>query len=84
MWLALLSSSTKNFSHSSGSIILVLYLMGKKSGISLRPWSRVKVIALWSESNEKLESIAQCLKVSRATASALANERSITEGRSPA
>ena len=37
MGLDLISSSLKTFSHSSGSIILVLYLMGKKSGISLRP-----------------------------------------------
>ena len=84
MWFALLSSSSKIFSHSSGSIIFVLYLIGRKSGISLRPWSRVKVIALWSESKEKLGSTAHCLNVSRATASALANERSMTEGRSPA
>ena len=58
--------------------------MGKKSGISFRPWSSVKEIALWSESSEKLGSMAQCLKVSWAIASLLAKERSITDGLSPA
>ena len=84
MFSILVSSSSKVLSHSSGSIAFVLYLMGKRSGISLRPWSKVKVMALWSESKERLGSMAHCLKVSCATASGLAKERSMTEGRSPA
>ena len=41
-------------------------------------------MALWSESRERLESMAQNLKVSRRIASGLAKDKSMTEGLSPA
>ena len=80
---ALVSSSSSVLDHSSGSTFFVLNLMGKKSGMSLRPWSMVKVMVLWSESKERLGSTAQYLKVSWLTASGLVKDRSMTEGRSP-
>ena len=43
----------------------------------------VNLMALWSESRDKLGSIAQCLKVSCQIASVLAKDRSMTEGRLP-
>ena len=78
------SSRLKRLDHSLGTTFLMLYLIGKRSGISCRPWSIIKVIALWSESRDRSGLTAHCLNVSSLVASGFAKDKSITDGLSPA
>ena len=80
--LVLVISRSNWSDHLAGSILLMMYFKPSMLSISCLPWLMVYLIVLWSESCVIDGSTAQSLNVLSLMAASLANERSITDGRS--